>query len=359
MSDPSTTTLGLGPFDHPWLSGLMGDPDMAQVWSATATLNHMRRFEAAWSRTLGSVGFYDEKTAERAAQRIEQADIKIADLRDGTAIDGLLIPRLVAQLRAAAGDDAVHTGGTSQDVIDTALALTLRDTTDLLINRLTGLAATLATLETRFGANPLMGRTRMQAATMITVADRVQTWRLPLIDHLDRLRTQRPMVERVQIGGASGDRAALGDKADQITTEMAAALGLNPTDSAWHTMRGTVVDHANTLALISGSLGKIGQDIALMAQQGIEDIALTGSGRSSAMPHKQNPILAELLVTLARFNAVQVSGMHQAMIHEQERSGTTWALEWMILPQMALATGRATSAAQTLCENITAIGADT
>jgi len=253
----------------------------------------------------------------------------------------------------------VHTGGTSQDVIDTALALTLRDTTDLLITRLTGLAATLATLETRFGANPLMGRTRMQAATMITVADRVQTWRLPLIDHLDRLRTQRPMVERVQIGGASGDRAALGDKADQITTEMAAALGLNPTDSAWHTMRGTVVDHANTLALISGSLGKIGQDIALMAQQGIENIALTGSGRSSAMPHKQNPILAELLVTLARFNAVQVSGMHQAMIHEQERSGTTWALEWMILPQMALATGRATSAAQTLCENITAIGADT
>ena len=70
------------------------------------------------------------------------------------------------------------------------------------------------------------------------------------------------------------------------------------------------------------------------------------------MPHKQNPILAELLVTLSRYNAVQLGGMHQALIHEQERSGASWALEWMILPAMLHCTTRGLSAAQELLTQV-------
>lgn len=100
----------------------------------------------------------------------------------------------------------------------------------------------------------------------------------------------------------------------------------------------------------------MGQDILLMSQQGIDEISLRSGGSSSAMQHKKNPVLAELLVTLARFNAVQVGGMHHAMIHEQERSGSAWMLEWMILPQMAMATGRALSAAIEVCQSIESMG---
>ena len=87
------------------------------------------------------------------------------------------------------------------------------------------------------------------------------------------------------------------------------------------------------------------------------EIGLAGGGGSSAMPHKANPVLAELLVTLARFNATQVAGIHHALVHEQERSGAAWMLEWMILPQMTMATGRALTAARSLCGQITQIGA--
>jgi len=74
------------------------------------------------------------------------------------------------------------------------------------------------------------------------------------------------------------------------------------------------------------------------------------------MPHKANPVLAELLVTLARFNATQLSGLHHALVHEQERSGAAWMLEWMILPQMTVATGRSIAAAQEICGRIERLG---
>lgn len=93
-----------------------------------------------------------------------------------------------------------------------------------------------------------------------------------------------------------------------------------------------------------------------MSQQGVDEIALDNAGGSSAMPHKQNPVLAELLVTLARFNATQVSAMHQGLVHEQERSGAAWALEWMVLPQMAQATARSLAASIEICQAISHVG---
>ncbi len=102
----------------------------------------------------------------------------------------------------------------------------------------------------------------------------------------------------------------------------------------WQNQRARIAELAGLFSLISGSPGKIGQDIALLAQAG-DEIELAGGGGSSAMPHKQNPVAAEALVSLARFNAVQLSGIHQSLVHEQERSGAAWTLEWLLLPPMS------------------------
>ena len=121
-------------------------------------------------------------------------------------------------------------------------------------------------------------------------------------------------------------------------------------------MRDGIVEYAGVLSLISGTLGKMGQDLCLMVQPGLDEATLSGGGGSSAMPYKQNPVLAELLVTLARFNAVQLSGMHRALIHEQERSGAAWALEWMILHQMAVTAARSLSVGLSICDQVTSMG---
>lgn len=348
--------MSVSVFDHPWLGGLFGDAEMAAVLSPDRQIAHMTAFEAAWSRACGRAGLFDPETAERAARAIEGAVIDRDDLASGMGRDGVPIPRLVAQLKSVAPAEAVHAGATSQDVVDTALAMTLREASDLIAMRLRAIDGAFGALRDRFGAAPLMGRTRMQAATPITVGDRLDTWRRPLAAHLDRLEQVRPRVERVQVGGASGDRAALGDSADAVVADVARALGLATTDKAWHAMRDGVAEYAGLLSLVTGTLGKFGQDIALMAQQGLDDVALSGGGGSSAMPHKQNPVEAELLVTLARFNGAQVSAMHQALVHEQERSGAAWTLEWMVLPQMLMATGLSLSRAMSISGAINRLG---
>jgi len=343
-------------FDHPWLSGLFADPDLARLWSAEAQIKKMLAFEAAWTLALGTVGRIDPAQAEEIAKNISNFQPDLEALAKGTSVDGVPIPALVRQLKAAFGPDGVHSGATSQDVIDTAMILTIVETLDVLKERLAALSKALEDLNKQHGAAPLMGRTRMQAATEITVSDRIATWHLPLANHVERIDQLRPRIAHLQVGGASGNRADLGKDEAVILASLEVDLGLPAGKKAWHSMRDGIGEFASVLTLISGTLGKMGQDICLMAQQGIDEIQLSGGGGSSAMPHKQNPVLAELLVTLSRFNATQISGIQQAIIHEQERSGAAWALEWMILPQMVLATGKTLSAGKVLVGQIEKIG---
>lgn len=351
--------MSVSVFSHPWLSGLFGDDQVGDLLSAETELANMLRVEQAFSRALGAAGIVSVATAEAAAAAIAGSHIDVTSLKAGAARDGMAVPDMVRQLKAQTAAElhpAIHKGLTSQDVIDTALVLALRDILVLFEQRLQALQVDFGVLSDAFGDRELMGRTRMQAAVPITAADRIATWALPLGDHLQRLSELRPRLLKLQLGGAAGNNAALGDKADAVAQSMASELDLVVPDRSWHAMRDGLGEFGSWLSLVTGTLGKLGQDVCLMAQQGIDDIHLTGGGGSSAMPHKQNPVLAELLVALARYNAGQVGALHQALVHEQERSGAAWALEWMVLPQMVLATARALIAAQTLVTSVDRIG---
>ncbi len=344
-------------FDHPFLGGLFADQDAAALWAPDQQIAHMLAFEAALTRAKGTVGTVSVVAADHAAAQIEAFEPDLDGLRKGMARDGVIVPELVAQLKAGIATETgvVHSGATSQDVIDTALAMTLKGFNDLLVQRLDTLVNGLNDLNIQFGDRPIMGRTRMQAALPITVNDRLCDWIVPIVKHQDTLVRLRSSVESVQLGGPVGNRASLAPHGDQIAHDIAERLGLSNPPKAWHSTRENIAEYASLLSMISGSIGKIGQDICLMAQQGVDEIRIQGGG-SSAMPHKQNPILAELLVTLARFNATQLAGIHHGLVHEQERSGAAWALEWMILPQMAIATARSLSAAVEICAGVNTLG---
>ncbi|WP_311029065.1 3-carboxy-cis,cis-muconate cycloisomerase [Mesorhizobium koreense] len=342
-------------FDHPFLSGLLGDEEVGAFFSAGAELKALLDFEAALAAAEAEKRVIAEAAGKAVAEAIAGFAPDIGKLCEATARDGVVVPELVRQLRAAVGKphaEYVHFGATSQDVVDTGFALRIGKVLDILQDRIEALIERLGELDMRDGAVPVMAHTRMQAAIEVPASRKILSWREPLLRHRARLSAVREGIAVLTFGGAAGTLDKLGSAGEQVAARMAKRLGLGLVPRARHSERDGQAELAGWLSLVTGSLGKMGADIALAAQSEIGEIRLKSGGGSSAMPHKVNPVGAEVLVSLARFNATLVSGMHQALVHENERSGTTWTLEWMLLPQMAVATGAALRAANELTANI-------
>jgi 3-carboxy-cis,cis-muconate cycloisomerase len=349
--------MSVSPFDHPLLSALLGDEETARAFSVNAEIAAMVSVERALAEAEAQEGVVRPAAARVIGAALDSFTPDMGRLKAGTARDGIAVPELVRQIRQGVAQqyaDEVHFGATSQDIVDSALALRLKPAVEGLDRKLAELTERFATLEGQFGERQLTGVTRMQPAIPIRVRDRITAWRSPLERHRERLGPLRDRLLAVQLGGPAGTLDKLGDKGPAVRKALAARLGLADRPQ-WHSQRDGLAEFAGWLSLVTGTLGKFGQDIALMALAGNE-IRLSGGGGSSAMPHKQNPVAAEALVASARFNAVQASGMHHALVHELERSGAAWTLEWMLLPQMVVATAGSLRLAIGLAGQIESLG---
>lgn len=343
--------MSVSVFDHPVLSGLLGDEEVAACFAFEAELTAMLAFEMVLAQAEAAEDVIPADSAEAIGALCTTFEPDIALLRHAAIRDGVAVPELVRQLRVMLGpphDSHLHFGATSQDAVDTGLVLRLRDVVAILQARTDAVVEKLDLLSARHGDQPLIGRTRMQRAVPITVGDRLAAWRDPLVRHrgaMDRLHGEALVL---LFGGAAGTLDKLGTKGRAVARRLGEGLGLPVPERPWHADRTRIVDIASVFAGLSGSLGKVGQDMVLMAQNEIGEIRLKGGGSSSAMPHKDNPVGAETLVALARFSATQMSGIHTTLVAEQERSGSAWTLEWMLLPGLAVAAGASLRIADTL-----------
>jgi 3-carboxy-cis,cis-muconate cycloisomerase len=180
----------------------------------------------------------------------------------------------------------------------------------------------------------------------------VAGWGRPLLRHRRRLAELRPRLLCVSLAGAASNLSAMGPEAPRVIGPFAAALDLGVPDGPWHNARDTLAEFAGWLALLAGSLAKIGEDLILMTQSGIGEVRLPGAGGSSTMPQKRNPVAPSLLVALGRFAAAQQGAMTAALLHRQQRDGAAWMLEWLVLPQLCLAAARALAVAQDLAQGL-------
>lgn len=345
------------PFDSVIFKPLFSDDEVATLLGDGAFVNALVRVEIALARAEARAGIIPEVAAERIAE-IEAARIDIARLAAGTARSGFPIIALVQELRKQAGADAapfVHWGATTQDIMDTACVLQLRAITDVLRARLLEVIRSLAALAEAHRDTVLAGRTHSQQALPITFGLKVAGWIAPLVRHMERLDEIQPRLMMVQFGGAAGTLAALANKGLMVIDELAKQLKLSAPLITWHTQRDGLVEFAGWLSLVTGGLGKMAQDIILLAQTEVGEVAESsesGRGGSSTMPQKSNPITSELIVTAARSNAALLSAMHQAQIQEHERGTHGWQMEWLTLPQMVLLTAAALKHARFLGDNL-------
>ncbi len=336
-------------------SGLLGDSALEDLFSDACNIRHMLVFEAAMARAQAIHGVIPQSAADRISEVARDLVIEPADLLAATTRDSVPIPEFVRRLREAVGPDAgpfVHWGATSQDVTDTSLVLRVRQALDIIEQRLIGLTGQLADLVQAHRTTIMVGRTRNMQAAPLTFGGKVAAWLSAVLRHIERLQELRPRIETLSFSGAVGTLSVFGDRADLVADELAKELGLARADVVWHTQRDRIVELAGFCANITGSLGKIGSDCANLASSEVAEIVIRGGGGSSTMPNKANPVAAEVLITLARFNASSISAIHQAAIQEHERGGPGWALEWMTLPQIIVSCGASLRTAESLVEAI-------
>lgn len=349
-------------FDHRHFSQVLRHERIAALFSEEAEIQAMLRFEAALALVEGRLGVIPKPAGAAIADAASSCRPDPERLAAGVRRDALIVPTLVQILREAVGDEHaphVHHGATSQDVIDTGLVLRLREALSILGDDLSAVIQAIDRLDAGYGKTGIMGRTRMQRALPITFGDRLRTWRSPLDRHRNALDELKSSVLAVQFGGPVGTLDKLGGRGADVRAGLAETLDLADPGRAWHTERDRISTLAFRLAQVSSATGKIGQDLVLMAQNEVDEVRLESAGLSSAMPHKRNPVQAEMLVTLARRNAGQLATVGQSMIHEGERSGVAWTLEWMVLPEMVATMAASLTIARTMLDGLEIVSGPT
>ncbi len=311
-------------------------PAMAAAVSDEAWLRAMLDVEAALAAAEAAAGVIPPAAAAAIRAVCDRAELDVAAVgREAVASATPVVP-LVRMLEAAVGGEAagfVHWGATSQDVLDTALMLVSRRALDVLLDEAGGLAGACAALAGRHSATLMAGRTLLQQALPITFGLKAAGWLVAVLEARERLADVRARRLAVQLGGASGTLAALGDRGLDVLRRLAAELGLPEPVLPWHSARGRVAELGGALALAAGAAGKIALDVALLAQTEVGEVAEAAPGGSSALPHKRNPVAAVEVNACVRGLDAQVAVLNGALLAEHERAAGAWQAEWPALAE--------------------------
>jgi 3-carboxy-cis,cis-muconate cycloisomerase len=322
--------------------------------SDRAWLQAMLDFERALAAAEAELGLIPAEAADAiaAACRAELFDAeRIAAEGRGS---GNPAEPLVRALRAAVGGEAaghVHHGATSQDVVDTAAMLVATRAIATVLADVASVTAVCAELADAHRETTMVARTLLQHAVPTTFGLKAATWLAGVLEAQQLVLAAADRLA-VQLGGAAGTLAALGDRGPDVVAAVAGDLGLAEPALPWHTSRVRVAALGSALATVAGSLGKIALDVVLMAQTEVGEVAEPAGerrGGSSTMPHKQNPVGSILTLACARRAQAAAGLLTGTLVGEHERAAGAWQSEWDgISSVLAAAGGAAASMAEVL-----------
>ncbi|MGV8855783.1 MAG: lyase family protein [Devosia sp.] len=335
-------------------TALFADPAIDALLDDTAHLAAIVRFEIMLATASAAEALIPAAAAREIEHHLHEFVPDPATLAQGLARDGVVVPALLAGMREGLSEASrpwLHYGATSQDAIDTAWVMQLAQVVPMLRLRLGQLDNSLGSLIGQSGGQELMAHTRMQAALPFSLGNKLASWQQGLSECATGLGFAAERALALQLGGPVGNRASFEGKGDLIAARLARLSGLRD-GPVWHSNRVALCRLGAELAAINGALGKVGADIALMTQTEWGQASISGGGGSSSMAHKNNPVGAELLVALARHSAGSLGTLYQALVHENERSGAAWTLEWLTLPTIVRNAGSGLLTAQHLLERL-------
>jgi len=325
-------------------------PSFATAFEGPAFIRAMLAFEAALARAQGSEGLIPLEAAQIIAVTCRGARIdKEALVREGKLSATLAVPLVnmlrteVARVEAAAAKH-VHFGATSQDVLDTAMALCLARCLEEADRALESAIRALARRAVEHRATPMLGRTLMQPALPITAGLKIARWAHALAHDRERLADAAEAGLALQLGGPVGALEAMGARGPAVRHHVALELGLAPVTS-WQSHRNAWIDLMDRIAQVALTAGKIARDVSLCAQPEVGEMLEAppreGVGASSAMPHKRNPVGCAHGLAAAIMAPGLLAAIHAGGVAEHERALGGWQAELSLVPQLAGTLGTA------------------
>jgi 3-carboxy-cis,cis-muconate cycloisomerase len=325
--------------DSDLLGPLFATDAMRTVFSDRARLAAMLRAEAALARAEARYGLAPEPLASAIAA-VPAEDLDLAALGHGTGLAGVPTIPFVKAVQARLPKElerGFHKGATTQDIVDTALVLQVREALALVAADLDAIIAALANLARRHRTTPCVGRTYGQHAAPVTFGYKAAVWCMGVAEVAEQLPWLKERVLVASLAGPVGTLAGLGDKGPTVADAFGEELGLGTAPIAWHARRARMAETGAWLAILIGALAKMAADVAHLASTEVGEVAepyVPGRGGSSAMPHKRNPVPSTVILAAQTAAPSHVVTLLNAMPAAHERPAGLWHAEWHALPQL-------------------------
>ncbi|MFJ6798082.1 adenylosuccinate lyase family protein [Streptomyces sp. NPDC091268] len=297
--------------------------------------------EAALALSQAELGIIPAEAAAVIARTARVDLLDLAAVRAGIRSSSHSLVGFLRVFQAACEGDAgeyVHYGATTQDIQDTAQALEMRDVLDEMDVRLRGIVGALSALASEHAGTVALGRTHAQPALPMGFGIKIGSWIDELVRHLERIEAMRGRVLAAQLFGGVGTMAGFGEQALPLLASFARRLGLAEPDVGWHVSRDRVVEYVTTVAMVAGTMGRIGDEVRILSRPEFGELELGwrhGQVGSSTMPHKRNPEGCEQAVVMARLAAAQVANAFACMGGDHERDSRTLRIEWACVPDVS------------------------
>jgi adenylosuccinate lyase len=336
------------------VSGVFDDALIKHLWSTDelrAIFNDHNRvqkwldFEAAFAIEQGELGIIPKAAAADIAANAKISKIDI----DAVAVEirrikHPLVPAVKAVQKLCQGDhgEYIHFGPTTQDVLDTAVMLQIKEAHAIYLRDMKAIGRALVKLCQAHRDTPMVGRSHGVQALPITFGHKAAIWLSEMGRHYERMRQ---LESRVFVGGmvgAVGTQASFGPRAKELEIRVMKRLGLGVADINWQPARDRFAEYVNVLGLISSTLAKIANEIIILEHTEIGELYepfSAGKVGSSTMPHKRNPSSCEAVVGASRALRYNVPYMLESMVIEHERDGSAWRGEWKAVPESCLIMG--------------------
>ena len=321
-------------YDSFYFQDRYGSPAMRAIWDDRAMVQRWLDVEAALAAVEAELGIVPRAAARQIARRAKVDLLDLPAMKREFDLTWNPVMPLVNALRAVLTPSAarwVHWGVTSKNIIDTALALQIQATYAVIDDELDQIGDRLAGLARKHRDTVMAGRTHGQQALPVTFGYKCAVWLDELQRHRERLAESRKRVLVAELGGAVGTHAALGRKGLAVQARLAARLSLGAPVIAAKTAGDRFAEFFVLVAMLSATLGKLGQSIYSLQQTEVDEVTESTEGKvgSSAMPHKLNPVMSGSVLLLGRLIRGRASlffdYIHSEWEDDHRQGETAWA----------------------------------